>query len=282
MLPAIVTHCGAGSDKKLQNAADKSAKIGFEILRRGGSALDAVEEATIVLEDDPRTNAGIGSRRRTNGCVEMDAALMDSAMSIGAVAAIANVRNPIHVARLIMSSPHALLVGEGAVTFARARGVPFFDPSTKESWAKWQNSMEKLKSGDLPEWAGKWRDYKFKDTVGAVARDKQGRFATGNSTAGTSFMLPGRVGDSPIIGAGLYAGPAGAVTATGVGEEIIRLVLSKFVYDLMAAGENARIACVKGLALYPKSVPMGIIAVDSDTWGEAANRDMAYAKLSKK
>ncbi len=244
--------------------------------------MDAVEEAIIVLEDDPRTNAGIGSRRRTNGHVEMDAALMDSDMRIGAVGAIANVRNPIRVARLVMSSPHALLAGDGAIAFARNHNVPFFDPSTKESWTRWQNSMEKIKSGDLPEWASKWQDYKFKDTVGAVARDKQGRYATGNSTAGTSFMLPGRVGDSPIIGAGLYAGPAGAVTATGVGEEIIRFVLSKYVYDLMAVGENARIACAKGLALYPKSVPMGIIAVDAKTWGEAANRDMAYAKFSKK
>lgn len=278
MQPLIVTHCGAGSDKTLQDSADKSASRGLKVLRSGGSALEAVEEAVVVLEDDPRTNAGIGSRRRTDGTVQMDAALMDSDLRMGAVAAIANVRNPIRVARLVMEdSPHVLMAGEGAILFARQRGVPFFDPSTSLSWDKWQDSMEKIKSGDVPGWASKWRDLKVKDTVGAVARDREGRFAAGSSTAGTSFMLPGRVGDSPIIGAGLYAGPAGAVTATGVGEEIIRFVLSKMAYDLIITGMDTQRSCAKGLALFSPDVPIGLIAIDNRGWGESANRDMAFA-----
>lgn len=279
----MVTHCGAGSDRTFQDIADESARHGFNLLKRGGSALEAVEEAIVVLEDDPRTNAGIGSRRRTNGTVEMDAALMDSDLRIGAVAAIANVRNPIHVARLVMEeSPHIFIAGEGAVLFARQHGVPFFDPSTKLSWDKWQDSMEKIKSGGVPDWAAKWRYLKPKDTVGAVARDRKGKFAAGSSTAGTSFMLPGRVGDSPIVGAGLYAGPAGAVTATGIGEEIIRVVLSKMAYDLIGSAATASASCEKGLALFSKDIPMGLIAVDKKGWGEAANRDMAYAALPRR
>lgn len=283
MKPAILTHCGAGSDKTLQDAADKSALAGFKILRNGGSALEAVEEAIVVLEDDPRTNAGIGSRRRTDGTVQMDAALMDSDLRTGAVAAIMNVRNPIRVARLVMEdSPHVLIAGEGATLFARKHGIPFFDPSTSLSWNKWQDSMVMIRSGKVPGWASKWRDFKSRDTVGAVARDGKGRFATGSSTAGTSLMLPGRVGDSPIVGAGLYAGPAGAVTATGIGEEIIRVVLSKMAYDLISSGATAEVSCEKGLALFSEEVPMGLIAVDKKGWGEAANRDMAYAALPRR
>jgi len=277
MRPIIVTHCGAGSDERLQDLADKSATIGMKVLELGGSALDAVQEAIVVLEDDLRTNAGIGSRRRVDGTVQMDAALMDSDLNVGAVAAIMNVRNPIKVARIVMGTPHVLLVGDWATDFARRHGVPFFNPTNDESWAKWRDSMDKIAKSDVPEWARKWRGYDFKDTVGAVARDAEGRFAAGNSTGGTSFMLPGRVGDSPIVGAGLYAGPEGAVTATGVGEEIIRYVSSKVAYDLIASGKTAVQACGKSLRPYPKSVPVGIIAVDNRGWGEACNRDMAWA-----
>ncbi len=282
MRPLIVTHCGAGSDKRLQAVACRSAEAGYEILRRGGSALDAVEEATVILEDDPRTNTGIGARRRVDGTVQMDAALMDSDMNIGAVAAIMNVRNPVHVARLVMSSPHVLLVGDGATLFARRHGIPFFDPSNKESEEKWRDSLGKIEKGDLPEWAKKWREHRFKETVGAVARDKNGEFAASSSTGGTSFMLPGRVGDSPIVGAGLYAGPRGAVTATGVGEDIIRVVLSKFVYDHIGSGGTAKKACDIGLGLFKNTVPVGMIAVDGKTWGESCNRDMAWAVLPRR
>ena len=277
MQPLIVTHCGAGSDKTVQDAAEKAAEMGWKILQRGGPALDAVEESTAFLEDDERMNAGTGSRRRTDGTVQMDAALMDSEMRIGAVAAIMNVRNPIRVARLVMDSPHVLLAGEGAVTFARHRGVPFYNPATSKSAEKWREALDEIGSGDVPDWAKKWRGYDIKDTVGAVARDKEGRFASGNSTGGTPFMLPGRVGDSPIPGAGLYAGPLGAVTATGVGEEIIRCIPCKLVYDRIEAGKSVQAACAEALKPFPDTVPFGIIAVERKGWGESANRDMAFA-----
>jgi len=279
MRPLIVTHCGSGSDMKMQDLAEESAGAGLAILNRGGSALDAVEGAIVVLEDDPRTNTGIGARRRVDGTVQMDAALMDSQMNIGAVAAIMNVRNPIRVARMVMDSPNVMLAGEGAVAFARRRRVPFFDPSNMESEEKWRDALAKIRNGDLPEWASKWRGFRFEDTVGAVAMDKKGRFAAGSSTGGHSYMLPGRVGDSPIVGSGLYAGPLGAATATGVGEEIIRVVLSKFVYDQMASGHRAGKACSLGVGLFPQSVPVGMIAVNRHGWGESCNRNMAWAVL---
>ena len=263
----------------MQDVADESAVAGMRVLRHGGSAIDAVEKAIVILEDDPRTNTGLGARRRVDGSVQMDAAIMNSDLDIGAVAAIMNVRNPISVARAVMDTPHVLLAGEGAVLFARRHGFPFFDPSNEESERKWLESLQSIESGTVPDWAAKWLDYRYKDTVGAVARDSRGRFAAGSSTGGTSYMLPGRVGDSPIVGAGLYAGPNGAVTATGVGEEIIRVVLSKAVYDSSASGKTAMEACAEGLKLFQETVPIGIIAVDSGGWGESCNRDMAWSVL---
>ncbi len=133
--------------------------------------------------------------------------------------------------------------------------------------------LRDLRAGKAPDGARRWLSFDH-DTVGAVARDRDGRFAAANSTGGVSLMLPGRVGDSPIVGAGLYAGPNGAVATTGVGEEIIRRALSKHVYDRLDRGANR--ACESGLRLFPKSVPIGIIAVDRRGAAEAANRNMAW------
>lgn len=275
MRPLIATHCGAGSRRELDGLARKAGEAGRRVLSRGGSALDAVLAATVVLENDPRTNAGTGSRMRLDGTIQMDAAVMDSDRRAGAVAAISNVRNPILVARKVLETPHVLLAGPWATRFARAAGVPFYDPSTDDARQRLAETRAAMARGKLPEWAAAWRRHEATDTVGAVARDREGRYAAGNSTGGVTYMLPGRVGDSPIVGAGLYAGPAGAVTATGVGEEIIRLALCKHVYDRLEP-RGAQRACEEGLALFPRTVPMGILAVDGDRVGEASNRDMAW------
>jgi isoaspartyl peptidase/L-asparaginase-like protein (Ntn-hydrolase superfamily) len=231
----------------------------------------------VVLEDDPRTNAGTGSRMRLDGSIQMDAAVMDSRRRAGAVAAISDVKNPILVARKVMETPHVLLVGPDAVRFARRIGFRRYDPVTPESIARWKESLDRIREGDLPPYARKWKAFRdLTGTVGAVARDSAGRFCAGSSTGGTVFMMPGRVGDSPIVGAGIYCGPAGAVSVTGVGEEIIRRVLSKFVYDRMAGGRRTQAACDDGLRLYKRTVPIGIIAVGKDGAGEACNRAMAW------
>jgi L-asparaginase/beta-aspartyl-peptidase (threonine type) len=151
-----------------------------------------------------------------------------------------------------------------------------YDPATPESRRRLKESLSKLRQGRVPGYARKWKSIHVTDTVGAVARDRRGRFAAGTSTGGTAFMLPGRVGDSPIVGAGLYAGPQGAVSATGFGEEILKRVLSKFVYDRIAEGLTAQRAADAGVALFSKTVPVGIIAVGPRGWGESCNRQMAF------
>jgi len=265
--PLILTHCGAGSDRSVQDAAEVAGARGLEILRHGGKALDAVIEAIVVLEDDPRLNAGTGSRMRIDGRIQMDAALMNWDREAGSVAAIEEVKNPIRVAHDVLKTPHILLVGRDATEFARSKGHAAYDPSTPESRRHLEESLEKIRNGRLPRYARKWKGVAVHDTVGAVA---------GSSTGGVAFMLPGRVGDSPIVGAGLYAGPRGAVSVTGIGEEIIKQVLSKSVYDRIADGLSPQAAADRGLTLFPDDVPIGIIAVTSRGWGESCNRDMAF------
>ena len=274
--PILLTHCGAGSNSSVQDAADAAGARGLLSLNRGRRALEAVVEAIVILEDDPRLNAGTGSRMRIDGRIQMDAALMDSDLEAGGVAAIEDVKNPIRVARDVFDTPHVLLVGKEATDYARSKGHPAYDPSTPESRRHLEQSLAKIREGRLPRYARKWKGVTLHDTVGAVARDRRGRFAAGSSTGGTAFMLPGRVGDSPIVGAGLYAGPRGAVTVTGIGEEIIKRVLSKFVYDRIAAGVTPQVAANRGLGLFPKDVPIGVVAVGMRAWGAASNRPMAF------
>ncbi len=190
----IVTHVGAGSTQKVADAAEKAGKVGLEILKKGGNALDAVEEAIVLLEDDERTNAGLGSRLRLTGKIQMDASLMDSDRNCGCVAAIEDVRNPIRVARQVMDTPHIVLAGDGAIKFAKSRGFEHFDPKNERTVEILEEVKKKVKKKDVPAWASKWKDYEIKDTVGAVAMDSEGRFAAGNSTGGTSYMLEGRIG----------------------------------------------------------------------------------------
>lgn len=272
----IVTHVGAGSSPKVADIAEKAGRVGLKILEKGGCAIDAVEEAIVVMEDDERTNAGIGSRLRLTGKIQMDASLMDSDMNCGCVAAIEDVKNPIRIAREVMKTPHIVLAGKGSVDFARDRGFGYFDPKTERTIQILQKVKKKLREGDLPIWASRWKDFELKDTVGAVAMDKKGGFATGNSTGGTSYMLEGRVGDTPVIGAGLYAAKKGAVTATGIGEEVVRYVLSKWVYDRIEEGKTPQEACDASLKFYGDDMPTGVLAVSESGYGVSSNTKMAW------
>lgn len=270
----IVTNCGAGSGEDALGLAEKAGKAGMAILEEGGSALDAVVGAIIVLEDDPRTNAGVGSRLRLDGSLQMDASLMDSDLNCGCIAGIENVKNPIAVARRVMESPHIMFAGEGAIRFAREEGFEHFDPKTEKSIERLELIKKKIREGDIPAWASKWKNYNI-GTVGAVAMDMSGKMASGNSTGGTSFMLPGRVGDTPIIGAGIYCGSDGAVSATGIGEEIVRHGLSLRIYDKMADGQSAAEACSWGISIYREEIPMGVVAVSRSDSAACSNRQMA-------
>ena len=214
----------------------RAADIGWSILARGGTALDAVVAATVVLEDDEAFNAGRGSVLTDAGTIEMDASLMDGAgLAAGAVAAVSRLRNPIRGARAILETGReVLLVGDRACDAAARGGVELVDPSTlitERARRRW------VEHGGGPG-----------DTVGAVARDATGHLAAATSTGGTVGKRPGRVGDSALIGAGTYADDRlGAVSCTGPGEAIIRLALARVALTHLAGGGDAHAACVRVL-----------------------------------
>jgi isoaspartyl peptidase/L-asparaginase-like protein (Ntn-hydrolase superfamily) len=291
---AVLTHGGAGASAAFSDGPERAAKRALALLAQGEGALRAALEAAIDLEDDPRFNAGTGSNLRLDGAtIEMDASVMTSDGRSGAVANLAGVKNPVLVAAEVRArTPHLLLAGEGALRFARRLGFAAYDPATerakeKLAWAK--RGLKGLEDDD--EEFGKWRGVDLKslwnfekdpdeclgDTIGALARDASGNFAAAASTGGTLVMLRGRIGDTPLIGCGLYAGPAGAVTATGVGEEIARRFLSKTVYDWIAAGVPAQEAAERGIALFPQEIGVGILALSATSEGRASNRDMPSA-----
>jgi beta-aspartyl-peptidase (threonine type) len=245
--PIIAVHGGAGP--RSMSSAQRGCLInalqaGFEVLRSGGSAIASVEAAIRVLESSGLFNAGLGSRLQLDGARRMDASIMDGReLRAGAVAAVEGIRHPITAARLVMQETnHVLLVGPPASRFARhfrverqprlAKRQVFPKRDRKERGAQKTLALFKhlyrLRSTGL-------------ETVGAVAVDRQGTVAAGASTGGIAFMLPGRVGDTPLIGCGVYADDeAGAVSMTGIGETIMRLVVAKEIVDRLAHGERPK------------------------------------------
>ena len=232
---AIIAHGGAGGisyPQRRRSGLEKAVIIGYRILCQGGSSLDAVEKASMVLEDIKIFNAGTGSSFTLNGEVEMDASIMTSDLSYGAVAAIKNVKNPIQIARLVMEkTDHLLLCDEGAIKFARLMGIKAYNPKTRERKLVWQRAKSKIKSDYFPNLAEIADLY---GTIGVVAIDKNGLISAATSSGGITLRLPGRVGDTPIIGAGTYADQNGGVSATGHGEEIMRHMLAFRTVSLMA------------------------------------------------
>ena len=193
---------------------------GWAVLSRGGSALEAVSEAVRVMERNPALNAGRGATLNAEGEVTLDAAIMDGkTLAAGAVASVRGVEHPVDLARRVMEhSPHVLLVGSGAVSFALEQGVTTCAPSdlvVPRERARW----EKARKSRMPSGSTAPFEAPIGDTVGAVACDKEGHIAAATSTGGCLLKLPGRVGDSPLIGCGLYADDLrGAAACTGWGE----------------------------------------------------------------
>ncbi len=223
--PVLVVHGGAGRIPKASRperveGLARALDAGWDVLARGGSALDAVVAAVAALEDHPLFNAGRGSSLTRAGTVEMDAGLMDGeALNVGAVAHVQRVANPIRLAHeVLLHSPHVLLVGEGAEAFAQARGIPLTSPEHLITERVRQALARYLERRQQPP---------VSDTVGAVARDARGHLAAGTSTGGMLGKPPGRVGDVPLVGCGFYADDGlGACSATGWGESIARALLS--------------------------------------------------------
>lgn len=288
-----LTHAGAGTSPELADGPRQAAAHARQLLLAGQPALEAAIEATVRLEDDPRFNAGTGSNIRLDGAtIQMDAALMTDASEFAAVAVIERVKNPIRVARMVLDSPHVLLAGEGATRFAHRMGVADEIPVSEGAKERYHTRLRELgervqrgeepfdwKSywnfpGEMPAEMKAWREHG--DTVGAVTRDESGAFAATLSTGGTSVTLHGRVGDVPVHGAGLYAGPYGAVACTGHGETIIQRSLARRVYEAMVSGTPARDAVYEVVADFPRRVAVGVIAVDRFGWAVASNTEMAY------
>ena len=251
--PAIIVHGGAGpiKDDSLParlEGCKHAALAGWNILEQGGLALDAAEAAVVVLEDDPLFNAGTGSTLNSVGQVETDAAIMDGrTLRAGAVAAVSGIRNPIKLARRILEDGrHVLLACEGALSFAHEIGFPQLDPE------------ELITESERKRWESKH------GTVGCVAFDCQGNLGVATSTGGIFNKLPGRVGDSPLLGCGTYADERGAASCTGHGEAIMRVLLGKTAVDLLDRGDDPKAAAQKAVDLLAAKTGStgGLILID--------------------
>jgi len=237
MQPSLIVHGGAWDipDEAISACNDgcRNALIaGWSILAKGGSALDAVEAAVVVLEDDPVFDAGYGSHLNADGRVECDAVVMDATtLRAGAAAGLQRIKNPIRLARRIWEQcPHMMLVAEGAERFARNSGLSLCDPEELISEAE---RAAYLRCREDQHAAIHHRGHE-QGTVGAVAMDRDGRLFAATSTGGTCCKLPGRVGDSPLIGCGCYADcEAGGVSCTGYGEAIMKIVMAKTAVDYL-------------------------------------------------
>ncbi|XP_023509972.1 isoaspartyl peptidase/L-asparaginase [Equus caballus] len=262
MNPVLVVHGGAvrivDKDQKepVRQGIIRAATVGYNILREGGSAVDAVESAVTVLEDDPEFNAGFGSVLNTDGEVEMDASIMNGKdLSAGAVSAVRCVANPIKLARLVMEkTPHCFLTDQGAAKFAAAMGIPEVPGKQLVT----ERNIKLLAKEKHEKDAQKLDCQKNLGTVGAVALDCRGNVAYATSTGGIVNKMVGRVGDTPCIGSGGYAdNDIGAVSTTGHGESIMKVNLARLALFHMEQGKTLEEAADISLG-YMKSKLKGL------------------------
>lgn len=251
----ILTHGGAGSPNGHSDGTDAAAQTGMARLDAGASVLDAACEATRVLEGDGRFNAGAGSAPRADESVQMDAACMDGDGKFGAVAVVEGYQHPIFIARALADSETKLLAGRGAAEFARPLNLEPYrskrDPAAADAAT---------------------------DTVGCVVFDGK-VFAAALSTGGTGGSPAGRVGDVPLIGSGLYAGPLGAVAATGHGESIAMNLTAFRAYQLMEQGLGPREIYSQAINWFDRKIDVGLILVTRKGYAGGSNRSMAWSVL---
>lgn len=268
----------------------------WEILSDSGRALDAVEQGVRLTENDPsERSVGYGGRPDREGRVTLDACIMDENHNIGSVAFLEHIKNPISVARAVMEkTPYVMLVGEGALRFAISQGFKkenLLTPDSEKEWKEWLKKSEYIPKVNIEN----------HDTIGMVALDAKGNLSGACTTSGLAYKINGRVGDSPIIGAGLYVdNEVGAATATGHGEEVIRMVGAHLVVELMRQGKSPQQACreavdriiaiAKRRGKDIKSIQVGFIALNKSgehgayciqSGFEYAVRDSSGSKLIK-
>ena len=297
----IAVHGGAGTwqPERSQPGLDgvkKATKTGFDILRKGGTAMDAVMEAVASLEDDGTFNAGYGSTLNLEKEIEMEASIMDGkTLQAGAVGLLKDIKNPVRLARVVMEkTDHVFVVGKGAEKLAKMCNLERRNPVTELRLRYYEEQKKILLSDkfELPKLYELVKNHPklFQlETVGAVALDKNGNVAAATSTGGFPLKLPGRIGDSPLIGCGTYAdNEAGACSATGVGEVAMRLVLAKTVCNFMQSGKTAQKASELAIKLVNRRIAtgynsMGVIAIDTyGRIGAAHNSpNMCWAYLNR-
>ena len=250
----VLTHGGAGSTPAHADGTAIAGQIGMMGLQTGEPVLDAACAAVATLEDDSRFNAGVGSHRRSNGRVQMDASCMDSSGQFGAVAALEGFRNPVQVARIVSQSEYLVLAGAGAAEFA---------------------GNQECQTISEDEIGNTGKDFSTTDTVGCVIRDGD-QFAAALSTGGIKDAIPGRVGDVPFIGCGLYAGTQGAVAATGDGEAILKQMTAIRAYQLIEKGMDPKSIVSEVVSWFKKPTAFGLIVVSKLGFAGGANEPMAW------
>ncbi|MEZ0393682.1 MAG: isoaspartyl peptidase/L-asparaginase [Desulfurococcaceae archaeon] len=279
--PALVLHGGAGSwDVEYRelsaSAIEQCARRGWEALT-SGTALDAVVESVKCMEDSGYLNAGAGSVPNVLGYRELDAGVMDSSGLLGAVAAVRATKNPVVLARRVAElTPHVILAGEGADELARRLGLDPLPPMPEHVARRYRQALDRLARGEARDaYYARLRESAIAlgllraagDTVGAVALDSRGRLAAATSTGGVILKLPGRVGDTPIPGAGFYASDAVACSSTGYGESIIRFMPCLRLDQLVREGLRIEEAARRVIELASSAVgpdTMGFVAVDGE------------------
>jgi L-asparaginase/beta-aspartyl-peptidase (threonine type) len=291
----IVVHGGVGAQLAYRDGCERAAHRGLERLHQGGDGLDAAISAVVAMEDDGRFNAGSGAALGLDGAtIEMDASIMDTRGRLGAVACVRDVKNPVLLARSVADTPHVLLAGEGADRLARTLSLPCH-PGPGQRQRDAHRKIVRQLAGAVPAMPGidtrlfdRYWNYNTPldlpadaacDTVGAVVRDAEGHFAVACSTGGAAPSLFGRVGDTPMIGSGFFAGPEGAVAATGIGEHIIRHLLARTVYQWIADGMPLPQALQRGIDLFAPNVHVGLIAVSRSDAGSCSNKPMPQARM---
>lgn len=304
MKAMIVTHGGTDTEPKDSDGCEAACRAGLQALEEDGGALAAVVAAVTVLEADGRYDAGVGAQLGMDGeTLQLDAAVMDSRGKLGAVAAIEGVRHPVIVARRVADTPHVLLVGAGASEFARGIGLyaPFeagekARQQFRDYVAEMQDAPNDSDGADDTEddegralvkkfwnFPTPWQkavDRAGHGTVGAVARDRHGNFAVAVSTGGSPPSLYGRVGDTPLIGCGFYAGEYGAIACTGIGEHVVRHMLARTAYDWIKAGLPLAEALERARELLPSGLDIGLIGITATESHVTAREPMACATLS--
>lgn len=295
-MSGLVVHGGAGSvpdalQSRRKPVLQEAAEQGMSVVKQGESAVDAVVRAVMVLEEHPLFNAGVGSALTLDGRVEMDASLMSSRGELGAVSELSRVDHPVRVARMVMEeTDHCFLTGNGLEAFVEAHEVPRTDPVTdrqREKWERLKNAL--IEEGydidtipDPAEWGHcmsiarrvRERTEGTPGTVGAVAVDRDGVTAAATSTGGTDFKLPGRVGDSPVPGAGTIATGSGAVSVTGEGEGILRLGTARTALEHIKQSDVREAADRAVQQAEREDVKCGLITMDTQgAYADAYNTE---------